>query len=114
MSKLTTTKLSAILQERVRAEITPGYNYTLMTLRCAEKEVAVLVNLLRERKEGIEATYLQRVEDAPEGWSLLPYTCVPMEHGVWVPIKFETRVNVLSEVLAELLPDVEFAAPSWA
>lgn len=114
MSKLTTATLRDILRQRVDAEITPGYNYTLMTLRCAADHVQELMQRLRERKEGIEETYKQRAQDAPEDWSLLPYVCVPLERGVWVPIAFATRVNVLSDVLVELLPDVEFAAPHWS
>ena len=109
------TQLLATLKEEGLAEaITPGYNYCLMSLHCKEAEVAEIVNLIRERKEGIEATYLQRASTVPEGWSLLPYACVGLQRCVWVPIPFKTELNTLSDVLVELLPDVEFNAPSWS
>jgi len=114
MSKMTKTKLAEILRRRVNAEVEPGYNYCLMTLRCATSEVEELMTRLRQRKEGIEEAYKQRVLDAPEDWSLLPYVCVRLERGVWIPIPFQTELNTLSAVLVELLPDVEFSAPEWS
>jgi hypothetical protein len=76
------------------------------------EDVRKVVSEFCGKKSALEERYRQLSRS--ESWSLLDFVCVPFEDGVWVPIPWETSVNVFVDVVMKVcdLPDALFY-PHW-
>lgn len=105
--------LKWLVREQWSADLEPGYNYTIFSVRHRQGATFV-ASALRRQKTDVERLYRAR-SGAGDGWRLLPMVCLQRRRSVLIPVPYETELNVLAGVIREVLArdryDVKI--PAW-